>query len=397
MVLQAPAPVHGVDASEIQFDILRGGREVVDRIAHEWDELCDRGKLTQPFFRPYLASAYIDAFAPGSSVAVVTARRGGLLVAVLPLVERTVGVGALKLRWLHSAANEHFTQFDVIHAEEDAGRLADALWQFLDDCPDWDVVQIDSAPGRGVADLVRGVARMRGARSEFHGADASPYIVLDNPQLTLDDYLAGLPKKRRYRLRRALKRLRQHGEVSLVRVGAEQSFESLHRAVQDFYHLEHASWKGQTGTSILSDPATRMFYDQLTSEAAARGELQMYRLEVDGTTVAMDLGLASGKVFLDLKTTYDAAYHECSPGNVLLALILVELSRSGFIELDLGGGAEPYKMEWTDSTRGSGSVFLFRPGMRGQLAWNLLFRAGPKLRHRLGDTSLMARVWDALR
>lgn len=380
------------DGAALQFDVLRGDAGIIDEIGREWDELCDRGGFTEPFFRPYLASAYITSFAPHSTVVVVTVRSNQRLVAVLPMVERSFGIGAMRVRWLHSTSNVHFMRFDVVHADVDPDRLSHELWQFLSASTAWDVIQIDAAPADGVADRLRLAARAGGALSELHRPVESPYITIGKSGMTLEEIIQARTSSMRAQLRRAMRRLEGRGQVSFTHLGAGGDEADMLRAVREFYRLEHRSWKGEAGTSILSDPATHSFYDRLVRKAMERGEFSINRLDVDGHVVAVAFGLDSGRTHFGLKVTHDSDFDRCSPGHLITLHTLAEMSPNGCTEFDLGGTTEPYKQAWTDTARPYGSVFLFRPGVRGHLVWNLLFKLGPAMKSRVGTSMLVKKL-----
>lgn len=369
-------------APSIRFEMLRGDLEIIASLDREWNDLCERGGYTQPFFRPYLASLYVEVFAPDSSVVVVTARVDERLVAVLPLVERSIGFGRLRLRWLHSTANTHFTRFDVVHADVEPEILAKGLWSFLVDSRTWDIMQIDSAPRGGIADRLRTLALHDGGNGEFHHPGASPYISLGDAPLTVEELVQARSRNTRSKLRRAIKRLHSLGVVEFSHVGSSSTHAEIRDAVDELFQFEHSSWKGEAGTSILSDEATRHFYERLVAEAMKRGELLMSRLQVSGQLVAIELGLVSGSSYLALKNAYNETFERCSPGHLMVLYNAVELSRKGFAELDLCGREEPHKLAWTDKVRKSGSVFLFHPGIRGRMAWHLLFGAPSRVGRR---------------
>src|SRR6185369_17247575 len=94
-VLTAPAPTVKAET---------GGVEVVDLLGDEWRRLHEESACQEPFYRPEWVSAYIRAFASEKKVVVVTARVGGVLRAVLPLIEeRSICCGA-PITKLHGAA-----------------------------------------------------------------------------------------------------------------------------------------------------------------------------------------------------------------------------------------------------------------------------------------------------
>src|SRR5207244_4323574 len=134
-----------------------------------------------------------------------------------------------------------------------------------------------------------------------------------------DGWEESLKPKHRSNMRNRLKRLGAVGKVELELVS---SGEQLAGALEDGFRIEAAAWKGAAGTAIAWDPAVRRFYTRLAGRMAGRNALRLHFLRVGGRRIAFDYTLQSGGKLYLLKTGYDPAYGQYSPGHlqVLLAL-----------------------------------------------------------------------------
>ncbi|MCK7493608.1 MAG: GNAT family N-acetyltransferase [Comamonadaceae bacterium] len=117
------------------------------------------------------------------------------------------------------------------------------------------------------------------------------------------DYWATRGKNLRSNVRKQHNRLAASGiSCEFVELrGADQMAPALAR----YGALESAGWKGREGTAIHPDNEQGRFYRTLLEGAADRGEAVVHEYRIDGRTVASNLCLERGSVFVILKTTYD--------------------------------------------------------------------------------------------
>ncbi len=81
--------------------------------------------------------------------------------------------------------------------------------------------------------------------------------------------------------------------------------------------LEAKGWKGETGSALAQDPATRGFFHAVLAGAAAAGKLDMLRMELDGRPIAMLVNLFRPPGGFAFKTTFDEDFARFSPGVLL--------------------------------------------------------------------------------
>jgi CelD/BcsL family acetyltransferase involved in cellulose biosynthesis len=358
--------VVSLSTGQVTVQARRGTWELIDGLAPEWRELCDRGRRDEPFFRPEWVSAYLQAFAPDARLLLVEARTDGRLTAVLPLVETTRGKPGFRVRMLQGAANIHSCRFDIACEQGPAGEAAIAgIWTALRGVPGWDLIEIPRVPQGGAAEaLLSAAAKDRHPTGYWRGfwqSIESPYLKVDLPQGADPVTLAEKADFRR-NLKRRARRAAEEYDVRLRCVT-----EADPEALETFFELERRGWKGKAGTAIALSAATRDFYVGVVGGAAEQGYLSLYFLEFDGVPVAGHLGLRhDGRYYLP-KVAYDEDYARFSPGHLIMRAIIDEIGKDGPAVVDFLGLAAPWKAEWTEEVLPHSSCFIFRKGLRGRV------------------------------
>lgn len=336
--------------------------EELARVAPEWEALAER-LAASPFLFPGWVEAWARAFGRGR-LAVRVLRRAGRLVALAPVLARR---GALasptnwhspESGWLAESPEAEAALLDALLAEGPR-RLSFA---FLD-------------PRR--AEPAGARARARGYRVLRRTLQSSPCLALEGGW---EAYSRGLGKNLRGDLARRRRKLAALGAMTIE----VSDGESLEERLAEGFRVEASSWKGSSGTAIDSDEASRRFYTEVARWAAARGWLRLAFLRLDGRALAFDYCLEHAGVHYMLKTGYDPAQRELSPGKVLREAMIQRAFEQGLRSYELLGAAEPWKLQWTSDTRPRELVQLFRPSPLGLADWTL-FRYGRPLAKKLRD------------
>jgi CelD/BcsL family acetyltransferase involved in cellulose biosynthesis len=367
--------------ANVQVEILSGGLDVLTQVEPEWRVLCEEGPYDQPFHRPELIRAYIEAFAPDEELVIFAARAENRLRAVLPFLVTRTFVAGMPVRRLRAPANVHTCRYDLVHAPELADVVVPALWQAIKSCRSWDMLEFSSVPAASVIGRLVQTARLDGFPAHAVRAATSPYVALSRGEHALDGALERLDAKFRANLRRRMRKLQAKGTVQLVR--HDLTSDCLRR----FYELEHASWKGEGGSAIVQDTRTLRYYETLAREAERFGYLSIYSLECEGKPVAMHYGLTHRGRYFILKTAYDHTVADCSPGQLLMLEVLRDITGRECSELDFLGLCMDWKRDWRPRLRPHADWTVFR-GFRGALVHLVHARA-----RRLAGRAL--RKWKA--
>jgi CelD/BcsL family acetyltransferase involved in cellulose biosynthesis len=300
----------------------------------------------------------------------VTARRGGRLVAVLPLIKEVAMVRGMPARKLRSAGNAHTCRYDLVHASEDVDEITAAVWQVLVSESGWDVLELENVPAGGA--LMRLAQHARRAACATHEAPAltPPFLDLGASEGDFARVMERVDAKFRANLRRRRRKLEGRAAVTLI------SSRQVDARLERFYALERAGWKGAERSAIACDGATRAFYDEVARLGERFGYLSLYSLDSGGVTVAMFYGLEHRGRYYLLKTAYDETLGECSPGQLLTHDVLRELVARGCVEFDFLGGLMDWKRDWAPSLRALNDLHIFR-GPAGRALHALCFRLRP--------------------
>jgi CelD/BcsL family acetyltransferase involved in cellulose biosynthesis len=346
-------------------------------LKEEWNAAADRAGIAHPFLRHEWLRAWWDAFGNHDTqqLHVVVVRRGTRVCAIAPLMFERAQMYGVPVRRLRLLQNDHTPRADVIVADanEDAYR---AIWQTVKEgSRHWDVLQLNQLPVEsGSRDMFRRLAAFDGQHTGVWESGAAPYLALRS---TFSAYKEGLGAKFRQNLRNRLSRLSHLGEPAFEVIDDPAA---IRASREDAERLEESGWKAGEGTAIRSDQSVKRFYTLLTDRAEECSWLRLLFLTVDGRRIAgAYAAVYANRLFL-LKTGYDPAFAKCSPFKLLTYFALEYAFEQGFCELDFLGDTEPWKLEWTSTTRAHDWLFIFAGTPRGRLLHPLKFQFVPAIR-----------------
>jgi hypothetical protein len=185
------------------------------------------------------------------------------------------------------------------------------------------------------------------------------------PRLTIsgkyEDYWKQRSKNLTHNLSRQRRRLKEQGNV--LELLTDRNADSVAGAIQEYGLLESTGWKGEEGSAVAADNVQGRFYREMLEDFCGRGEAVIYRLRLNGKTVASDLCLERDKTLFILKTAYDEGVQGLSLG----LLLHQEIFQSVFEEEKLGviefyGRLRDWHTKWTSETRTMYHINFYRAG-----------------------------------
>lgn len=144
-------------------------------------------------------------------------------------------------------------------------------------------------------------------------------------------YETHVRKKKRKELKRLAARLDELGAVTWRRLAADDDVAAWADA---YLALEAKGWKGEAGSALATDNATRRFFHAALAGANAAGKLDMLAMELDGRPIAMLVNFLSPPGGFAFKTAFDEDYARFSPGVLLQIENLALLDRPGLDWVD---------------------------------------------------------------
>lgn len=347
-------------------------------LASSWNPLLDTALPGNPYLTWEWVSTFWQVYGSGpisasvrAALYVLTVRRAGRLVAILPCYRSTTPLGPLwplggirKLRLFATGPSHLPTDLDLLCADADAPEVATALSAYLErHRDDWDVLDFGSVRRAGV-----GVSALLSELSaRFHTSDSYSH---SNRHAALPQswtsYLARISPGYAKKLQRYERRLQREHPFRLV-VCREEA--QLDRALADLIRIRLGSWHKSEPHAFL-DRRFVTFHRQLLPQLLHKGWLRLAFLEDERGE-----RLAGGYLILrkGLATFYQQArlqeLEKFHVGSVLIAQLLRLAIEEGAHSFDFGCDA-PYKSHFAWETREDRRVRVYNTSLsaRVQLA-----------------------------
>lgn len=133
--------------------------------------------------------------------------------------------------------------------------------------------------------------------------------------------------------------------------------EALHR----YGELESRSWKGKAGSAIHARNKQGDFYNDVLQGFAQSGRATIYQLYCNDVLAATRVTIASDRMLVLLKTTYDVSLAKYSPGWVMLyELLKREFREKRFDAIEFYTNATPLMLSWATDVRTIEHVTVYR-------------------------------------
>ncbi|MEP3431388.1 MAG: GNAT family N-acetyltransferase [Roseibium sp.] len=137
--------------------------------------------------------------------------------------------------------------------------------------------------------------------------------------------------KRRKEMRRLLRRLEDHGPVSMKHLTGEETREGF----EAFLDLEARGWKGHGGTALLSQDETAAFSREVIKARSQQKSVRIDQLWTGETLIASLVSFLGGDQVFSWKIAFDEAFARYSPGSQIALMAMREnLQQPGFIRAD---------------------------------------------------------------
>lgn len=154
-----------------------------------------------------------------------------------------------------------------------------------------------------------------------------------------------------------------------VRIDVLEDLDEVMDAFETLTRLLHARWSGSEGGSALDQPRTARFHRHVLPLLLREGWLKLIRLSVDGRTVGVFYGLASGGWWGYYFAGYDREWAgRIHLGQLTLAAAIDRASQEGATEFDFLKGAERVKYLWPVRARATLSADIYSAHAGAQLA-----------------------------
>ena len=301
----------------------------------QWKEVLARDPDRHIFATPEWNRVWWDEFGGGKELFVLTLKRDGELVAVVPLYRKNEGETKL-LRFLGGIDLTDY--LGPICSIEDRHDVAHALIQWLgDEVIEWDVFDAHNMPvpfGFGETLIER--ADALGFDFTVEQEETSAVLLLPSEW---ESYLEILDPKERRELRRKRRRFMREVPDARFRRATE---ETLEHDLKRFVAM-HRGAEGHKGHFMKPEIAT--FFERVAHALLPLGWLRLDLLEIGDRAVASTFGFQLKNTFYLYNSAYEPDAARLSPGVVLVSNLVEEAIDGGLKTFDFLRGDERYKYQ----------------------------------------------------
>jgi len=379
-----------------RFQIARlASHAEIDALRPEWEQLYEAGHQN-PFHDPGWLLAWARTYVPADEdLWVITVRREGRLIGVLPCYRAQLGYGTrLGLQGLAFRSIQLFgclitsgiTELPspLAHPREDPRAITRAALRWL----------VDQAPAQAGAHWIevtldRDVPWLEAQWFRPTSTlEHPPTIMAKAPRavvtLPLPAGAEPLVLKRNVKesVRRARNRLTKSGRPWSVRAVTDEkeiatAFETLRTL-----HSARSSLAGKEAhTNSLTGEAAR-FLSEAVVDLAARGRAAIYQLELDGTVIAAQLVLTTSHASYLSVSGLSAEAWEYSPMALIIHTVATDAIARGADRLHLSAGPDEAKLRWSEQVDYYPQFLVVPPTTQARLAFAAYWPLSAALRYR---------------
>ncbi|TLY33467.1 MAG: GNAT family N-acetyltransferase [Ignavibacteria bacterium] len=341
-------------------------QEIVDlreleELTPEWNALLERIDRPTIYLTPeWMMSWWKRLGGYGRQLCALVMRDGGKPVAIALLMEIKQRFFGLPVRRIEMVSMTDYADspsncsgsLDII-ARDRHGEVVDAiLSHFTRVRKNWDFIHLNPIPSVSSTILSLAMAaQLYGCGFRHHTVYADSIVPVET---SWAQYEARLPKRFRRNLRSQEARLRKLGNVTYREL---RSPEEIEQALPAILGIEKRSWKWNGGVSINS-AAFGDFYNVFALEAARKGWLRLWIMEVNGEQIAYNYSVEYRGTVTFLKTGYVKEYKPYSPGHLLTFHEFQRLFQDGVKRINLQWGDISQKRRWRTTESFFSEVFI---------------------------------------
>ena len=340
----------------MQLAIIQTADEFL-KLRSEWNALLESSRSDFVFLTHEWLSAWWKHMADGRRLSIVTAREGGELIGILPVVERAAQLARMMpctLEFLGSGVIGS-DYLDVIAAR---GRECEVVVEFADYLHSHGrMLQLSQLRSESCLSSVLADQLRQHAWTVVEAKlNVCPYIELRGH--TWDTYVATLGPNVRKNINRYLRNLPKTFDM---RVDCVQTASDAQTALQIAVDLHRKRWGTRGVSEAFHSESVRAFHREFVQLAAERGWLRLLILWLNARPVAALYGLRYGPTFYFYQSGFDPDYSKYSVGVATMGLAIRRAIEEGAAEYDFLHGNEEYKFHWARGVRNLTRLELHPP------------------------------------
>ncbi|KIQ60976.1 MULTISPECIES: GNAT family N-acetyltransferase [Pseudomonas] len=247
------------------------------------------------------------ALQPGQDLHVLLGWQDQALSLCLPLVSARERIGGLRFRVLRHLGHPLADRIALL-VRVDADSMGQALMQIRQQLPHALLQLNEVVEAVGEQSALSAWMALSSTGERRLSCRVPVHLISDSDH----QEISGDP---RYKLRKARKRIAACG-AQIRRLTPDAI--SMGLLLQELAEVESASWKGEEGVGIFSDPVRRQWMKHAFTALAAQGLVRVVVLELEGRCISYRLGLLEQGRLYDYNLAFLPEHADLGSGRVLL-------------------------------------------------------------------------------
>lgn len=329
----------------------------------DWNALLDQSaNRDNVFLRHEWFDVWWQSFGEGKHLFILLGFDSNRLIGIAPFMlfrDRYKGVPYTRLNFIEDANAPEMNLIAAKGREEEFTRLV-FNFLFCRCSVKWDVAVLNKIRDGSIFDNENTLS-VSGNKISYLRRESqnSPYICTEG---NWEDFINTTSQKFRKQLRNKFNRLNKQGTMMVdVFHEAGRNGEYLGEA----FSVSSRSWKHDLGTSMVSTPERRKFFELLSDVAARNGWLRIWFLKLNGFAVAMEYHLEYNGRTHAMRGDFDKFFCEMAPGSVLEAEIIKYCFENKLLEYDFCGLPFDYKLRWTSLVHSRSNYLVYNNTIYG--------------------------------
>ncbi len=337
----------------MDIDICKSAQDL-ERMRTEWDSLLDRSENRDVLHSHLWYASWGEAFTRPGDMLVLSAREGGRLKAVLPLMKRRYRRGRLAINGLASMTNRCSALFDLLSDDPSPGLLG-ALFRKAFKSTHRGIITLEKISGDSL--IMRHIEA---------AAEAGRFLYLARPvteswtvhiDSAFEPFFNGRESKFKKNMRAAERKSAINGPLKLLQpAGPEELDAYLDRG----FVLQSNGWKGREGTAIMQNEQAQKFYKSLAVKGFEAGWLRYMLLASNGDDMSFMYCLGAFGTIHALEIGMDERFRNLGAGMVVTKKMLEQVfAEKRFDAWDFGEGRDRWKRDWSDGRNLKYNLLVF--------------------------------------
>lgn len=329
-----------------------------------WTKILTKMQEPNPQFTYEWVSTCWEVFGEKKELLLITITDNGKIIGIAPLmITDTVSKIGFKSRKLTFVGDGLTDYHDILIGDKQREEALETLFEFIfKENQSWDVVQLRNVPANSPnLPVLEHALRHRPSQFVERILVQCPYIPINS---SWEVYCNTLPSKLIGEIRRAEKKLSQIGGIAFSR---EHKLTDTTTTLNGIATVHSKRQESKNRDSWYSNEKRRQFALLILERFSEKGWLDLSMLAVGERIAAYALGFLYNNAVFYWNTAFDPEFYQRSPGKVLLQYLIRDSFVKQYKEFDFMVGAEPYKLQWTDSLKCNYEVLIFKNTLHSNL------------------------------